>query len=404
MGHARRAKLRQADAKLCEEVSDYSGLPIDITISVHRPEELLPIATAIFTIDEDANGNYCLSSGVSMNRRDLLVTTAASIVTATAGAPVEAVARAAQSDEIQTERPDGLNPAGIRTAGIRMVPVVAGKYKVWTKKIGSGSIKVLLLHGGPGFSHEYLEAFESFLPQAGIEMYYYDQLGCNNSDQPDDFSLWTLARYTEEVEEVRRALGLEHFVLYGHSWGGMLAIEYALNYQRHLSGLVISNMTAGMRSYLKRTASIKTQLPPETLARLTTLEAKEDYDSPEYQRIMMEDLYPKMLCRIQPWPEPLSRAFRHANDKIYNLMQGKSEFLVTGNLKDWERWDRLHEIRVKALTIGAQYDEMDPEDMKKMATLMANGQNAFCPHGSHGCMWDDQNTYFDQLLKFLNTV
>jgi proline iminopeptidase len=297
--------------------------------------------------------------------------------------------------------PDGLNPPGIRTAGIRMVPVVGGKFKVWTKKIGSGPVKLLLLHGGPGFSHEYLEALESYLPQAGIEMYYYDQLGCNNSDQPDDPSLWTLARYTEEVEEVRGALGLEHFVLYGHSWGGILAIEYALNYQQHLRGLVISNMTAGTQSYLKRTASIKSQLLPATLARLTALEAKEDYDSPEYQRVMMEDLYPKMLCRIQPWPEPISRAFRHANDKIYNLMQGKSEFLVTGNLRDWERWDRLHEIRVKALTIGAQYDEMDPEDMKHMAALMPNARNAFCPNGSHLCMWDDQKAYFDHLLKFL---
>jgi proline iminopeptidase len=112
-------------------------------------------------------------------------------------------------------------------------------------------------------------------------------------------------------------------------------------------------MTAGTQSYLKRTASIKSQFPPGALARLTALEAKEDYDSLEYQKIMMEDLYPKMLCRIEPWPEPVSRAFRHTNDKIYNLMQGKSEFLVTGNLKDWERWDRLHEIRVEALTIGA---------------------------------------------------
>ena len=100
-------------------------------------------------------------------------------------------------------------------------------------------VKVLLLHGGPGFSHEYLEAFESFLPQAGIEMYYYDQLGCNNSDQPDDPGLWTLDRYATEVEEVRRGLGLEHFVLYGHSWGGILAIEYALHHQEHLRGLVI---------------------------------------------------------------------------------------------------------------------------------------------------------------------
>lgn len=339
-----------------------------------------------------------------MNRRDLLVTAAASVGAGTAGAAAFASTAAVPSADILTRHPDGLNPPGIRTAGIRMVPVVKGQYKVWTKKIGSGPVKVLILHGGPGFSHEYLEALESFLPQNGIEMYYYDQLGCNNSDQPDDPSLWTLARYTEEVEEVRRALGLEHFVLYGHSWGGILAMEYALNHQEHLRALVISDMTAGTQSYLRRTASIKRQLPPATLARLTALEARQDYDSPEYQKIMMEDLYPRVLCRIQPWPEPVSRAFRHVNDKIYNLMQGKSEFLVTGNLKDWERWGRLHEIRVKALTIGARYDEMDPEDMKKMAALMSNAQYAFCPNGSHLCMWDDQRVYFDHLIGFLKTV
>jgi proline iminopeptidase len=116
---------------------------------------------------------------------------------------------------------------------------------------------------------------------------------------------------------------------------------------------------------------------------------------------MMEHLYPKMLCRIQPWPEPVTRALRHANDKIYNFMQGKSEFQVTGNLKDWERWDRLHEIKVRALTIGAQHDEMDPEDMKKMASMMPNASYAFCPQGSHMAMWDDQEAYFRQLLPFL---
>jgi proline iminopeptidase len=332
-----------------------------------------------------------------MNRRSLLATTAASVVLGAMRTPAFSAAST-------TQPPDGLNPSGVRVAGIRMVPVVGGKYKVWTKKLGSGPVKVLLLHGGPGFSHEYLEALESFLPQAGIEMYYYDQLGCNNSDAPDDTSLWTLARYTEEVEEVRRGLGLEHFVLYGHSWGGILAIEYALHHQQHLRGLVISDMTAGVQSYLKRTDFIKRQLPPATLARLAALEAKEDYDSPEYQKIMMEDLYPKMICRLHPWPEPVTRAFRHANAKIYNLMQGKSEFLVTGNLKDWERWDRLHEIKVKALTIGAQYDEMDPEEMKKMAMLMPNASYAFCPNGSHLCMWDDQQIYFRQLLDFLHAV
>jgi proline iminopeptidase len=285
-----------------------------------------------------------------------------------------------------------------------MLPVVGGKYKVWTKRMGTGKVKVLLLHGGPGASHEYLEVMESFLPQANIDMYYYDQLGCNNSDQPDDPSLWTLPRYLQEVEEVRRGLGLEHFVLYGHSWGGILAMEYALHYQQHLQGLVISNMTAGSQAYLKHTAALKLQLPPASLAKLQALEAKQDYDSPEYGKIMMEDLYPKMICRTKPWPEPLDRAFRHLNEKIYNQMQGKSEFLITGNLKDWERWDRLHEIKVKTLTIGARYDEMDPEDMKKMATLIPNATAAICPNGSHMCMWDDQAFYFRHLLEFLNTV
>jgi proline iminopeptidase len=321
-----------------------------------------------------------------MNRRDFLLVTGAAATFAAAATP------------------DNLNPTGIRTAGIRMAPVEGGKYKVWTKQLGSGSTKVLLLHGGPGFSHEYLESFESFLPDAGIEMYYYDQLGCNNSDQPDDPSLWTLERYVEEVEAVRLGLGLDHFVLYGHSWGGILALEYALKYQQHLRGLVISNMTAGIKSYLKRTAALKKQLPPQTLKRLQALEAKEDYDSPEYEKIMMEDLYPKMICRLQPWPEPVSRAFRHANQKIYVQMQGKSEFLVTGNLKNWERWDRLHEIKVRTLTIGARYDEMDPADMRKMATLMPNASAAYCPDGSHLCMWDDQKRYFEQLLPFLQSV
>jgi len=327
----------------------------------------------------------------------------AAAVGGAAGLAAQRLRSATRTVQVVSQPPadDALNPPGIETAGIRMIPVADGKYKVWTKRLGSGPLKVLLLHGGPGFSHEYLEAMEAFLPRAGIEMYYYDQLGCNNSDQPDDPSLWTLERYTQEVEAVRVGLGLDNFVLYGHSWGGILGIEYALKYQQHLRGLVISNMSAGMKSYLARTAWWKQQLSPPLLATLNALEAKQDYDSPEYQRIMMEELYPQMICRTRPWPEPVSRAFRHMNEKIYVQMQGKSEFLVTGNLKDWERWDRLHEIRVKTLTIGARYDEMDPKDMQKMVTLIPSATYAYCPNGSHLCMWDDQAVYFKNLLQFL---
>lgn len=369
-----------------------------------------------------------------MKRRKFLAVGTASLMVGAAASEATTRADAVQASPITISQPDGLNPPGIRTAGIRMVPVANNKYKVWTKRIGSGPIKVLILHGGPGFGHEYLEALESFLPQAGIEMYYYDQLGNSYSDQPDDPSLWTLPRYLQEVEEVRQGLGLDNFVLYGHSWGGILALEYALNYPQHLRGLVISNMAASTDAFLKRTATLKKQLPPALLARLNALEAKQAYDVPEYGQIMMEDLphtllarlnaletqqtydaseynqimmeelYPRMICRIQPWPDSVNRSFRHANEKIYNQMQGKDEFTVTGNLKDWDRWGRLHEIKTKTLTIGAAHDEMDPEDMKKMATLMPNAHSVICPNGSHLCMWDDQAFYFEHLLGFLRTV
>jgi proline iminopeptidase len=299
---------------------------------------------------------------------------------------------------------DGLNPEGIRVAGIKMIPVRGGKYKVWTKRMGSGPLKVLLLHGGPGFTHQYLEAMESFLPEAGIEMYYYDQLGCGNSDKSGDLSLWTRDRYREEVEEVRRGLGLEDFVLYGQSWGGMLAIEYALKYQRHLRGMVISNMTAGIQAYLGRLDHLKALLDEASRAELERLEAAQDYDHPEYQRIMMEELYPLCICRTKPWPEPVVRAFRDANLEIYNEMQGKSEFVVTGNFKDWERWDDLPKIAVPTLTIGAAHDTMDPADLQRMAELLPKGQSLICPSGSHLAMWDDQAIYFEGLLKFLNSL
>jgi proline iminopeptidase len=349
-----------------------------------------------------------------INRRALLATGAISAIMSVTDSnvmtdagelpPSDMPASNATNTAIETPSPDGLNPANVRIAGIRMVPVVGGKHKVWTKRIGRGPVKVLLLHGGSGFNHQYLEAMESFLPQAGIEMYYHDQLGCNNSDQPDDPSLWTLPRYVEEVEEVRRGLGLENFVLYGHSWGAMMAIDYALKYQHHLRGLVISNMAASIRAFETRAAALRRQLL--TLADLRTmlsLEAAGRYDDPEYQRILAL-LYSKMLCRTDPWPEPFTRSLRHVNLTIYREMFGPSEFVVTGNQKNWDRWAELHRIKVKTLTIGARWDEMDPEDMKKMASLMPDARSVICPNGSHLCMWDDQAFYFEHLLEYLRSI
>ena len=146
--------------------------------------------------------------------------------------------------------------SGVQSGNVRMVEITTpkGKFHVWTKRFGSNPrIKVLLLHGGPGGTHEFFESFESFLPKEGIEFIYYDQLESFYSDQPNDSSLWTTEHFVEEVEQVRQALGLnkDNFYLLGHSWGGILAMEYALKYQDKLKGLIISNMMASMPEYEK---------------------------------------------------------------------------------------------------------------------------------------------------------
>jgi proline iminopeptidase len=297
----------------------------------------------------------------------------------------------------------GAGPREVKTAGIRLIPV-DGKYKVWTKRLGAGPIRVLTLHGGPGVTHEYFECFEDFLPQAGIEFYYYDQLGSFYSDQPDDTSLWTIDRFRDEVEQVRAGLKLENFYLYGQSWGSMLAIEYALKYPQHLKGLVLSSMTASIASYVKYVNTLRAALPKEILTVLEKYEARGEYDAPEYQQAMFKEVYGRHVCRLDPWPDPVARAFKHINNQVYNTMQGPNEFVVTGTFKDWDRWKDLSRIGVPTLVIGARYDEMNPDDIRTMGRLLPRGRTLICENGSHLAMWDDQEAYFRGLIDFLHDV
>jgi proline iminopeptidase len=293
---------------------------------------------------------------------------------------------------------------GVHQAGIRMIPVVGGKYRVWTRRVGSGGLKVLALHGGPGMTHEYLECMQDFLPGARYELYFYDQLGCGNSDHPDDDSLWTVARYRTEVEEVRAGLGLTDFVLYGHSWGGMLVLEYAVTYPHHIKAAVISNMTASMKSWVEHVNSLRKTLPPGVQTAMAKYEAEKKYDAPEYQQLLFGQVYRRFLCRLNPWPEPAEMSLAHLNAKIYNQMQGPSEFTITGNYRNWNRWPDLHRIAVPTLLLGACHDEVSIDDIQKMGRLISNSRVAVCANGSHLAMYDDQQAYFDHLLAFLGDV
>ena len=300
------------------------------------------------------------------------------------------------------------------SGGVKMIPIQtsAGEFKVWTKRVGNNpAMKVLLLHGGPGATHEYFEVFDSYFPNAEIEYYYYDQLESAYSDQPNDPSLWSIERYVDEVEQVRKALGLnsDNFYLFGSSWGGILGMEYALKYQQNLKGLIVSNMMASIPDYIQYANDVLgPKLPAEVLKEIRDLEAKEDYENPRYSELIYTNFYTEHVLRmpLEEWPDPVNRAFAHINPDLYVTMQGPSEFGVVGDakLKNWNIKTSLSKISIPTLTIGGAYDTMDPKHMEWIASEVENGQYLHCPNGSHLAMYDDTETYFKGLIEFIKNV
>ncbi|MFP3942347.1 MAG: proline iminopeptidase-family hydrolase [Alphaproteobacteria bacterium] len=300
----------------------------------------------------------------------------------------------------------------VLSGGVKLIPVATphGEFRVWTKRTGNNPrIKLLLLHGGPGATHEYFECADSFLPGAGVEYYYYDQLGSTRSDQPDDRRLWEIPRFVEEVEQVRRALGLnrDNFFLLGHSWGGLLATEYALKYQENLKGLIISNMMASLPAYDRYANEVLAgRLDPDALKEIRALEAAKDFDNPRYEDLLMQEHYTRHVLRmpLDDWPDPVQRAFAHINRDLYVYMQGPSEFGIGGTLAAWDRTADLHKIRVPALVTVAHWDTMDPDHMRWMVRELPRGRALDLPEGSHMSFYDDQERYFEGLIRFLKDV
>jgi proline iminopeptidase len=292
--------------------------------------------------------------------------------------------------------------------GARRIPITTpkGDFHVWTKRFGNNpTAKLLLLHGGPASTHEYFEAADSYLPAANIEYYYYDQLGSAYSDQPDEPELWQIDRFVDEVEQVRIALGLDagNFFLLGHSWGGILATEYALKYQRHLKGLVISNMMMSIPAYNEYARGVLMPLmDQEVLAEIKRLEAAGDTETPEYMELLAGH-YEQHVLRIpiDQWPDPVQRGFAHINRSIYVPMQGPSELGASGVLANWDRTNDLESLDVPTLVIGATHDTMDPAHMEMVAGRIPHGRFLLCRNGSHMAMYDDQVTYFRGLIDFI---
>ena len=298
----------------------------------------------------------------------------------------------------------------LETAGVKMIPIQTpvGEFKVWTKRFGTNpKIKILLLHGGPAMTHEYMECFETFFQREGFEFYEYDQLGSYYSDQPKDSSLWTVDRFVEELEQVRKAIGADssNFYVIGNSWGGILGMEYALKYQKNLKGLIVSNMMASGTEYGAYANDVLAkQMKPEVLAEIRALEAKKDFANPRYMELLLPNFYKEHLCRLEEWPDAVNRSFKHTNNEVYTLMQGPSEFGIGGRLANWDVKNRLKEIAVPTLMVGAKYDTMDPKAMEEQSKLVQNGSYLYCPNGSHLAMWDDQKVFMSGVIQFIKGV
>jgi proline iminopeptidase len=243
------------------------------------------------------------------------------------------------------------------------------------------------------------------LPKEGIEFIYYDQLGTGFSDNPKDTTLWDLPRYVEELEQVRVALHLDknNFYVLGHSWGGILAMQYALKYQNHLKGMIVSNMMASCPKYGDYSKVLQKQLSPTVLQSIQDLEAKKEYSNPKYMELLMAHYYNQHILRlpVNDWPEPVTRSMGRLNQSLYITMQGPSEMGLSGKLTNWDVSKELKNITIPTLVIGAQYDTMDPKYMEWMSTQFPKGMYLYCSKGSHMSMYDDQQTYMNGLLKFL---
>jgi len=273
--------------------------------------------------------------------------------------------------------------------------------RVWYKIVGEqhDATPLLCLHGGPGFTHNYLEALEGLADRRPV--IFYDQLGCGNSDRPGDPALWTVDRFVEELAQVRAALHLDDLHLFGSSWGGMLAMQYVLDRRPALRSLILCGSPASMPRWVADCAELLAQQPQDVQATIREHEESGFTACPEYQAAIL-GFYREHVCRLDPWPDGLERSFEQAGYDVYNTMNGPSEFTVTGTLRTWDIMDRLGEIYVPTLLVGGRYDECRPSHLTEMRRRIRGSQLAIIEEASHLCFAEQPAEFMRILNSFLS--
>lgn len=279
--------------------------------------------------------------------------------------------------------------------------VTVDGFKVVTYSYGEGDDVLFLLNGGPGLPCDYLRDPHIHLADEGYRIVAFDQLGCGNSDRPDDPALWDISRYVEEVETVRDALGLKNVHLLGQSWGGWLSIEYALTYPGEIRSLTLANTCGDLPHLTTELNRMRNALGSETVAMMLHHESLGSFDHPEYQAAITVLNY-RHVCRLKEWPDSLLASVTDWNMGPYGTMQGPNEFLYIGNLKDWNRIPDMHKLNMPALIITGTHDEIGPACAIRMDNALPNSQVVVLPNSSHVPFYEEPDAYFTALKEFLS--
>ncbi|MFC6181646.1 proline iminopeptidase-family hydrolase [Lactiplantibacillus daowaiensis] len=292
------------------------------------------------------------------------------------------------------------------STGTRLLQLKNG-HRLFSRTVGHGPVKLLCLHGGPGGTHQEFENFAAGLGEDQVQVSMYDQLGSFYSDQPDytqpeNQHYLTLDYYLAELEEVRQQLGLDHFYLLGHSWGGLLAQEYALKYGDHLKGLVVMSMIDNIAEYTVNINALRAQtLTADQVHYMQGVEQAEAFDDPEYQALV--DVLNKKFVMRHPENGPKNLVSTTAT-AVYNHFQGNNEFVMVGTLNGWDRRQDLHKITVPTLLTFGAYDTMPLKTARRMQQTLPQARLVLTPDGGHCHSVDNPAAFFQTLGQYLQDV
>jgi L-proline amide hydrolase len=273
-------------------------------------------------------------------------------------------------------------------------------HQTWYRVIGDlgagGPAPVVVLHGGPGATHDYLLSLTD-LARGGRPVVFYDQLGCGSSTHLPDrgAEFWTVDLFVRQLAALIEHLGIgERYHVLGQSWGGFLAQEHAFTKPPGLQSLVLSNTAASFPDFVAECNRLRALLPPEVEETLRRHEEAQTTDHPEYQEACLV-FYSRHVCRLDPWPEEVIRSFTLLEEEptVYHVMNGPSEFHVIGSIRDWHSTDRLHLIDVPALVISGRHDEATPKLQEALVTGLADSEQVILEDASHMPFWEQRDAY-----------